>query len=98
MPSVTFEHAGALRVECRDGESIFEVALRAGRPLPTACGGKASCGLCRVRIVAGAEFLSAVNVDERRHLGNVTFLTKLRLGCQARVTGGDVTVADGDGR
>jgi uncharacterized 2Fe-2S/4Fe-4S cluster protein (DUF4445 family) len=33
-----------------------------------------------------------MNADERRHLGNVYFLTKIRLSCQARVSQGDVTV------
>jgi hypothetical protein len=36
--------------------------------------------------------LSQFNEHEQRHLGNVYFLTKVRLSCQAVVTGGDVTV------
>jgi len=91
MASVTFKHLDGLRVECGEGESVFEVALRAGRPLASACGAKASCGLCRVKILAGEEHLSAFNANERKHLGNVYFITKVRLGCQARVTG-DVVV------
>ena len=79
-------------VDCRDRESIFEVAQRTGIPIPTACAGKATCGLCRVKILAGAEFLSPLNADEMRHLGNTYFITKLRLSCQARVSGGDVSV------
>jgi 2Fe-2S ferredoxin len=54
--------------------------------------GKATCGLCRVKIVAGEEFLSPFNALERKHLGNVYFITKERLSCQARVTGGDIVV------
>ena len=92
MPSVTFKHLDGLRVECAEGDSVFEVALRAGRPLSSACGAKASCGLCRVKVLGGEEHLSPFNADERKHLGNVYFITKVRLGCQARVAAGDVIV------
>ena len=54
--------------------------------------GKATCGLCRVKILSGEAHLSAFNGDERKHLGNVYFITWVRLSCQARVTGGDVVV------
>jgi ferredoxin len=96
MPSVTFKHLDSLRVECQDGESIFEVALRAGRPLSSACGAKATCGLCRVRILGGEEHLTKLNDNEKKHLGNVYFITKVRLGCQARVSGDVVCEAVGD--
>ena len=92
MPSVTFKHLDGLRVTCAEGETIFEVALRAGKPLSSACGAKASCGLCRVKVLGGEEHLSAFNANEKRHLGNVYFITKIRLGCQAQVAGGDVLV------
>jgi uncharacterized 2Fe-2S/4Fe-4S cluster protein (DUF4445 family) len=91
LPAVTFLPAG-LRVDCRDGESVFEVGRRAGVRIPTACVGQASCGLCRVKIAAGEEHLTPLGPPERKHLGNVYFITKLRLSCQARVSGGDVTV------
>jgi 2Fe-2S ferredoxin len=91
LPSVTFLPAGA-RVACAAGDSVFDVARSAGITITTACVGKASCGLCRVKIVAGEAHLSPFNVAERKHLGNVYFINKLRLSCQARVTDGDVTV------
>ena len=91
MPRVTFLPA-AVTAEADDGESLFEVARRSGVAIETACVGKATCGLCRVRVVAGEEFLAPYNDHEQRHLGNVYFLTKVRLSCQALVRGGDVTV------
>ena len=90
MPSVTFLPAG-VKVDCADGESVFEVGRRGGVAISTACVGKASCGLCRVKIVGGELYLSPLNAAERKHLGNVYFITKLRLSCQARVCG-DVVV------
>jgi len=91
VPSVTFMPHGR-RVECADGESVFAVARRAGVPIATACVGKATCGLCRVKVLAGEAHLSAFNPNERKHLGNVYFLTKVRLACQACVSNGDVVV------
>lgn len=90
MPLIVFEPLG-LRVECEEGETAFAAARRAGVLIPTACVGRASCGLCRVKVLAGEEALSPLNSDEKKHLGNTYFLTKLRLSCQARVHG-DVTL------
>ena len=87
---MTFLPAG-VKIECADGESVFEVGRRAGIAITTACVGKASCGLCRVKIVGGEANLTPLNAAERKHLGNVYFITKLRLSCQARVCG-DVVV------
>jgi ferredoxin len=79
-------------VELRGDESVFEAARREGVPIPTACAGKGTCGLCRVKVMSGAEHLPPINRDEQKHLGNTYFITKLRLACQLRSPGGDVTV------
>lgn len=87
--TVTFQPFGT-EVLAAAGESLFDAGRRAGVPIPTACVGKASCGLCRVKILDGEAHLSPQNVDEKRHLGNTYFISKLRLSCQARI------VADGE--
>lgn len=91
MPRLIFQPARFI-VLVTDGESIFEAGRRAGVAIPTACVARATCGLCRVKILRGEQFLSPMNADEKRHLGNNYFISKLRLSCQARVTGGDVEV------
>jgi ferredoxin len=91
VPKITFLPEG-LVADCADGETIFMVAWREGKPLTTACGGKATCGLCRVKVISGEEHLSKITQPEKMHLGNVYFITKQRLGCQTKVTGGDVIV------
>jgi uncharacterized 2Fe-2S/4Fe-4S cluster protein (DUF4445 family) len=90
MPQLTFLPLG-LTVACEVGDSVFLTARRYGVPVNTACVGRGTCGLCRVKVIAGEQNLSAFSETEGRHLGNVYFLTKERLSCQARVTG-DVTV------
>lgn len=96
MPVILFEPIG-VRVPCEEGETAFAAARRAGVLIPTACVGRASCGLCRVKVVAGEEHLSPLNNDEKRHLGNTYFVTRLRLSCQAKVSG-DVTLLIPDAR
>jgi ferredoxin, 2Fe-2S len=90
MPRITFLPSG-LTVDCQDGENILEVGRRHQVPIDTACIGRATCGLCRIRIVSGAESLDPYNKEEEKHLGNVYFITKIRLACQSIVRG-DVTV------
>jgi len=85
MPNVTFQPSGVV-VPGQPGESLFEIGRRSGVPISTSCNGKASCGLCRVVILAGEDGLTPLNSFERRHLGNVYFITKQRLSCQARLT------------
>lgn len=90
MPRVTFlplENS----IELEPFESVFMAARRNQIGISTACAGKGTCGLCRVKVIAGEENLPDVSPLEKRHLGNTYFLTKLRLSCQLRPTG-DVTV------
>lgn len=96
MPTIIFEPLG-LRIECEEGETAFSAARRANVPIPTACVGRGSCGLCRVKVVGGEDMLSPINNKERRHLGNTYFITKLRLSCQAKVSG-DVVLQLPDAR
>jgi uncharacterized 2Fe-2S/4Fe-4S cluster protein (DUF4445 family) len=92
MPRVTFLPAG-VTAECAEGESVFEVAERAGVVVETACVAAGTCGLCRVKVVAGDACLVPYGDVDRKHLGNVYFITKVRLSCQARLRAdGEVTV------
>lgn len=84
MPAIVFEPL-ALRIACAVGETVFAAARRHNVPIPTACVGRGTCGLCRVKVVAGEESLSPINSTEKRHLGNTYFITKLRLSCQAEL-------------
>lgn len=91
MPRVTIMPAG-LVVEVPDGTTLFDAGAKLGAGIETACVGKGTCGLCRVKIVSGAQFLGAFTDEERKHLGNVYHITKVRLSCRTKVEGGDVTI------
>ena len=93
MPIVTIVGGEApVIVECYAGQTLFEAGAKVSAGIDTACVGKGTCGLCRVKIVAGAENLNPFTDEERKHLGNVYHLTKVRLACRSKLTG-DVTIA-----
>jgi ferredoxin len=85
------EGAEPLSSEIRDGESLFDAGAKVVAGIDTSCVGKGTCGLCRVKIVAGAEHTNAFTDEERKHLGNVYHITKIRLACRTKPTG-DVTI------
>ncbi len=95
MPTVTIvDSAGGppSTVECREGDTLFDAGGKVSAGIDTACVGKGTCGLCRVKILAGAEHLNPFTDEERKHLGNVYHITKVRLACRTKVSG-DVTFA-----
>jgi len=90
MPTVTFRALGRV-VEVNAGDSVFEAGAKIGASIETACVGKGTCGLCRVKVLEGEGNLTPYTDEELKHLGNVYHITKVRLSCRARVSG-DVVV------
>ncbi len=92
MPKVTFLPMN-LTYEAQDGESILDVAINNDVPLQHACGGFCACTTCHVIVKEGDKFLSEREDEEDERLDRATGVTlKSRLGCQAKVHGGDVVV------
>ena len=59
MPRITIVGAAAapgtpLVVDALPGDSLFDAAAKVSAGVDTACVGKGTCGLCRVKILAGA--------------------------------------------
>lgn len=79
-------------VEIHEGQTLFEAGAKVSAGIETSCVGKGTCGLCRVKIVAGAEHLNPFTDEERKHLGNVYHITKVRLACRTKPAG-DVTMS-----
>ena len=91
MPKVTFLPLKQT-VEANAGDSILETALAHDIPLHHACGGYCACTTCQVRVVEGAQNLSAMEEEESERLERAEDATpSSRLGCQAKVNG-DVVV------
>jgi ferredoxin len=89
MPRVTIVDIG--EVDVPEGTTLFDSGAKAAAGIETSCVGKGTCGLCRVRIIAGGENISAYTDEERKHLGNLYHISKIRLSCRTRVSG-DVTI------
>jgi ferredoxin len=90
MPRITITRVAGeepVVVEVAVGDSLFDAGARVSAGIDTACVGKGTCGLCRVKIVAGAEHLPPFTDEERKHLGNVYHITKVRLACRCKVAG-----------
>ncbi len=90
MPKVTIQGETPTTIEVIEGTTLFEAGARVSAGIDTSCVGKGTCGLCRVKILAGAEHLPPFTDEERKHLGNVYHITKVRLSCRCTVSG-DVT-------
>jgi ferredoxin len=91
MPKVTIVAETPHEVDVPDGSTLFAAGAKVSAGIDTSCVGKGTCGLCRVKIVAGAEHLNPFTDEEKKHLGNVYHITKVRLACRCKVSG-DVTI------
>ena len=90
MPKIIF--FGKRTVDTEEGSSILDTALSSGVTLYHTCGGNASCSTCRVKVLKGAENLSIIEDAEAQVLDSFDLKPPFRLGCQARVTSGEVEV------
>ncbi len=92
MPAVTFPDGTTVDAEA--GVSVLQVAARAGFPMEAPCGGRGTCGRCRVRV--SGELLDPTPV-ERALLSPAEIAEGVRLACRARFSG-DVRVTEVLGR
>lgn len=90
--NVTVTINGKDKVSVPQGGSLLSTMAAQGIYLPSACGGKGSCGQCKVQVVAGGgEILDS----EKGHFTRKQIKENWRLGCQCKVKGDlDIKVAD----
>ena len=71
-------------LEVEQGNSVMNTLNENGIYLPYACGGKASCGQCKLQILSGGgEILDS----EKPHFSRKEIKDNWRLGCQAKIKG-----------
>ena len=81
---VTLTVNGDTKLTVDQGNSVMATLNENGIYLPSACGGKASCGQCKLQILkGGGEILDS----ERPHFTRKEIKDNWRLGCQAKVKG-----------
>jgi ferredoxin len=96
MPTVTIQPGAdggdTKSVEVPTGTTLFDAGAKVAAGIETSCVGKGTCGLCRVRVISGGESLNPFTDEERKHLGNVYHITKVRLSCRTIVGATDVAI------
>lgn len=80
---------GGVSVRVRPGTSLLDASRRARVHIATRCGGKASCLMCKVKVLE-QQGLSPLHRNEEIKLGSLGE-QGFRLSCQAKVVG-NVTV------
>jgi adenylate cyclase len=80
-------HPSGIDVLVPAGSTVLDAVRAAGLPLARACGAKALCGRCGVRLRAGAGHLDPESPAERRGKHRNRLEPQLRLACQARIRG-----------
>lgn len=80
--------------EPKPNETLLDVARRANAPLGNSCGAVGICARCVVRVIEGAENLSAPTAIEARVAERRGLSPDERLACQAVVLG-DCAVTTG---
>jgi len=81
-------------VQARAGDTLLDAAEENGVNLPHDCGGNCACTTCQVHVLEGGAHLSLMEEVEADRLSTADGRTAAsRLGCQAILLGGDVTVS-----
>jgi len=76
------------KLEARRGATVLAAAMKNGIRLMHVCGARKLCATCRVKITAGAQYLSPMSARERLSLrAHLSVSPRTRLGCQARIEG-----------
>ena len=79
---ITLVNGGKRHLESARGSTLLDALGTAGVLIPSACGGQGTCGLCRVRLVAGG---GRPLPTERPHLTPAQIRDGERLACQIRL-------------
>lgn len=75
---------GQKNIEVNQGESLLTTLSENGIYLSSACGGKGSCGQCKVQVLEGGGEILDV---EKGHFSRKQIKDHYRLGCQCKVKG-----------
>ena len=85
MPLLTLEGLPGPPLAVPAGRTLLAAIHAAGHDWWHACGAKGRCTTCRVRVLAGAEYLTPLTEPERRYQAAQRLHPDERLACQARV-------------
>src|SRR5512145_1585538 len=75
-------NGGEREIACRGGQSLLSTLKEQGIFIPSACGGRGSCGLCKLKVESGA---GEVSPTESPWLDDAERASGIRLSCQVKV-------------
>lgn len=84
MPLLTIENLPGSAIEVPPRATLLAAIHAAGHDWWHACGAKGRCTTCRVRVLAGTEFLAEPTAPELRYRAAGRLGAGERLACQAR--------------
>ncbi|MGQ9509720.1 MAG: ASKHA domain-containing protein [Thermodesulfobacteriota bacterium] len=84
---VIFQPSGK-RGEIQEGKTLLEASRDLGVGIESICGGKQSCGKCRVKVLEGK--FSPFTEEEAKFIGESDKVLGFRLACSARVFGDSI--------
>ncbi|UFZ05325.1 adenylate/guanylate cyclase domain-containing protein [Bradyrhizobium ontarionense] len=85
-PKIAIAFADGETVQAAIGPTLLEIISSNNLSHQSECGGRARCGLCRVRIDQGADTLPPLAPEERATLARLGASDHVRLACQIRPT------------
>jgi uncharacterized 2Fe-2S/4Fe-4S cluster protein (DUF4445 family) len=81
---IVFQPSGR-RTLADPGENVLDVARSIGVDLASVCGGKGTCGKCRVSIITGGEHLNELTEYENKKMTDKDIAKNYRFACQILV-------------
>lgn len=85
MPLLTIAGLPGPPLDVPAGRTVLAAIHAAGHAWWHACGAKGRCTTCRVRVLAGAEFITPLTAPELRYRAAGRLPETERLACQAIV-------------
>lgn len=80
---IVFAKNNHVPIEVSDFQSsLMRILLNSEVPVASSCHGEAVCGKCRLRIVSGAEYLTAQNDHEKFLRQKMNLSADQRISCQ----------------
>ena len=83
-PRITINYAGGPAIRTAAGPTLLEISKLHRVPHASACGGRARCSMCRVRIEGSEKDLPAPAFAEAFTLASIGAESGVRLACQIR--------------
>ncbi len=93
--SIIFQPSGRRGTGLK-GQTILEVAQELGVEISSICGGKQSCGKCRVKVEWGKVNPSALTEEERKFIAAEEEAAGYRLACAAKIESDSLIAVPGE--